>query len=86
MKNQQKVEFEQKASKCCGMDVHKKEIVATVEGEGITKETRSFPSTTRSLTVMKEWLLSLGITHVAILRQAIYPLLPPGKDTGRAAF
>jgi transposase len=86
MKNQKKVEFEQMASKCCGMDVHKKEIVATVEGEGITKETRSFPSTTRSLTALKEWLLSLGITHVAMESTGVYwkpvmNILEPGGFT-----
>ena len=42
MADQQTVEFKQMASRCCGLDVHKKEIVATVEGEGISKETRSF--------------------------------------------
>jgi transposase len=86
MKNQQKVEFEQMASKCCGMDVHKKEMVATLEGEGITKETRSFPSTTRSLTALKEWLLSLGITHVAmestgVYRKPVMNILEPGGFT-----
>ena len=39
MADQQTVGFKQMASRCCGLDVHKKEIVATVEG--ISKETRT---------------------------------------------
>ncbi|EJW89277.1 transposase IS116/IS110/IS902 family protein [gut metagenome] len=42
MAEKQTVEFEQLATKCCGLDVHKKEIVAIVEGEGLPKETRTF--------------------------------------------
>ena len=80
------VEFEQAASKCCGLDVHKKEIVATVEGEGIPKETRSFTTTTRSLTELKDWLLALGITHVAMESTGVYwkpvvNILEPGGFT-----
>ena len=60
------VEFEPFAERCCGLDVPKKEIVATVEGEGISRETKTFESTTRSLTELKEWLLELGVTHVAM--------------------
>ena len=54
------------------MDIHKKEIVATVEGEGIARETRNFNSTTRSLTELKEWLLELGVTHVAMESTGVY--------------
>ena len=36
----QNVEFEPYALRCCGLDIHKVEIVATVEGEGIVKETK----------------------------------------------
>lgn len=78
------VEFEQAASKYCGLDVRKKEIVATVEGEGFPKETRSFTSTTRSLTALKDWLLELGVTHVAMESTGIYwkpNILEPGGFT-----
>lgn len=86
MKAKPTVEFEQIVSKCCGLDVHKKEIVATVEGEGIPKETRSFTSTTRSLTELKDWLLDLGITHVAMESTGVYwkpvmNILEPGGFT-----
>ena len=36
----QNIEFEPYALRCCGLDIHKAEIVATVEGEGIVKETK----------------------------------------------
>ena len=51
---------------CCGIDVHKKIVVATIDGEGIKKETREFGTFTRSLTELKEWLLENGVTHVAM--------------------
>ena len=44
----------------------KVDIVATVEGEGIKRETQTFSSTMPSLTELKEWLLSLGVTHVTM--------------------
>ena len=80
------VAFDQIISKCCGLDVHKKEIVATVEGEGIPKETRSFSSVTKSLTELKEWLLELGVTHVAMESTGVYwkpvmNILEPGGFT-----
>ena len=66
------VEFEQVVSRCCGLDIHKKEIVATIKGDGIRKETRTYGSTTRSLTELKEWLLANGITHVAMESTGVY--------------
>ena len=82
----QAVEFESVVERCCGLDIHKVEIVATVDGEGISKETRSFTSTTRSLTELKEWLLSLGITHIAMESTGVYwkpvfNILEPGGFT-----
>ena len=70
--NNKNVEFEPFADRCCGLDVHKKEIVATVDGEGIKRETRTYKSTTRSLTELKEWLLELGVTHVAMESTGVY--------------
>lgn len=68
----QEVSFEEVVGRGCGLDVHKKEIVATVEGTDIPKETRTFQSTTRSLTELKEWLLALGVTHVAMESTGVY--------------
>lgn len=82
----QEVSFEEVVGRGCGLDVHKKEIVATVEGTDIPKETRTFQSTTRSLTELKEWLLALGITHVAMESTGVYwkpvmNILEPGGFT-----
>lgn len=68
----QEVTFEEVVARGCGLDVHKKEIVATVSGTSIESETRTFQSTTRSLTELKEWLLALGVTHVAMESTGVY--------------
>jgi transposase len=68
----QEVTFEEIVERGCGLDVHKKEIVAAVEGTGIPKETRTYKSTTRSLTELKEWLSELGITHIAMESTGVY--------------
>lgn len=87
MSNQkQEVSFSEVVSRGCGLDVHKKEIVATVSGTDIKKETRTFQSTTRSLTQLKEWLLELGVTHVAMESTGVYwkpvmNILEPGGFT-----
>ena len=85
-RKKQEVTFEQVVERGCGLDVHKKEIVATVSGTGIESETRTFQSTTRSLTELKEWLLSLGVTHIAMESTGVYwkpvmNILEPGGFT-----
>lgn len=59
------VPFEQVILRGCGIDVHKDMVVATISGEGLKTETRSYKTFSSSLTELKEWLLSSGITHVA---------------------
>lgn len=66
------ISFNQVVSKGCGIDVHKKVVAATIDGEGIKKETREFGTFTRSLTELKEWLLENGITHVAMESTGVY--------------
>lgn len=85
-KQKQEVTFEEVVERGCGLDVHKKEIVATVNGTGIEPETRTFQSTTRSLTELKEWLLAIGVTHVAMESTGVYwkpvmNILEPGGFT-----
>lgn len=85
-KQTQEISFEEVVGRGCGLDVHKKEIVATVSGTGIESETRTFQSTTRSLTELKEWLLALGVTHVAMESTGVYwkpvmNILEPGGFT-----
>lgn len=85
-KQTQEIAFEEVVARGCGLDVHKKEIVATVSGTDMAQETRTFQSTTRSLTELKEWLLALGVTHVAMESTGVYwkpvmNILEPGGFT-----
>ena len=66
------VTFEQIVQRGCGLDVHKQTVVATIDGEGLKQETREFGTTTRSLTELKEWLVSQCITHVAMESTGVY--------------
>lgn len=76
------VSFEQVISRGCGIDVHKKTAVATIDGAGLQRSTREFGTFTSSLTELKEWLLENGITHVAmestgVYRKPVYHVLEP---------
>lgn len=66
------VSFKQVVIRGCGIDVHQSLIVATISGEGLRTETRDFGATTRSLTELKDWLLTNGITHVAMESTGVY--------------
>lgn len=66
------IKFTQVVSRGCGMDIHKEVVVATVRGEGIRQETRSLNTFTSSLTELREWLKSLGVTHVAMESTGVY--------------
>ena len=51
--------------RCCGLDVHKKTVVAcaiTPEGQ----ETRTFSTMTRELLALADWLKERQVTHVAM--------------------
>ena len=57
-------------SRCAGLDVHKKSVVAAVRllaADGsLTTQVRSFGTSTSALLDLLAWLLSLEITHVAM--------------------
>ena len=56
---------------CCGLDVHKKSVVACV----ITpagKEIRTFGTITTALMALAEWLQAAGCTHVAMESTGVY--------------
>jgi transposase len=75
MENEQQkpvVEFEQIILKGCGLDVHEKTVVATIDGEGIRRETRTFDTFTSSLNELRSWLKQYGITHVAMESTGVY--------------
>lgn len=55
---------------CAGLDVHKKTVVAAIivpDGKnGLLKEVRTFGTMTADLLGLSDWLLSFGVTHVAM--------------------
>lgn len=68
----EQITFEQVIERGCGIDVHKKVLVATIKGKGIKEETRSYDSFTESIEKLKGWLKAKGITHVAMESTGVY--------------
>ena len=60
---------------CAGLDVHKETVVACarhmVNGP-VTREVRTFGTTTKDLLALSEWLVSQGCTHVAMEATGVY--------------
>jgi len=69
---QEKISFEQVVERGCGIDVHKKILVATIRGSGIQEETRTFDSFTASIETLRDWLKSNAVTHVAMESTGVY--------------
>jgi len=63
--------MEQVYGKCCGVDIHKKLIVACFR-QGRKQEIREFGATTRKLLEMTEWLTEGGCEKVAMESTASY--------------
>ena len=72
MDTKNEVVFEQVIERGCGIDVHKKVLVATIKGSGIKEETRSFDSFTSSIELMRDWLFENKITHIAMESTGVY--------------
>lgn len=66
------VMFDQVVSRGCGIDVHKQNIVATVRGDGIPEECKTFQSFTSDLQLCADWLKALNVTHVAMESTGVY--------------
>ena len=66
------IEFEQLIERGCGLDVHEKTVVATIDGQGIQKQTRTFDTFTSSLKALNAWLKEYGVTHVAMESTGVY--------------
>lgn len=64
--------------RCCGLDVHKKTVVACLIAPGSGsqanpgKEIRTFGTMTADLLALTDWLRSVGCTHVAMESTGIY--------------
>jgi transposase len=62
-------------SKCAGLDVHQKTVVACVRlavKRKVGHEVRTFGTTTSELLALSDWLASHGCTHVAMESTGIY--------------
>lgn len=66
------VDFEQIVERGCGIDVHKKEIVATIKGTNIKEQTKKFYSFTEDIELLRDWLKEHKITHVAMESTGVY--------------
>jgi transposase len=62
--------------RCCGLDVHKRTVVACVvvpgAGRQVRKEVRTFGTMTDSLLALADWLAEHGVTHVALESTGVY--------------
>jgi len=63
-------------TQCCGLDVHKKTVVAclitSTEGAEPLKEIRTFRTMTADLLAVADWLQQAGCTHVAMESTGVY--------------
>lgn len=58
-----------------GLDVHKETVVACVRlalGDKVTREVRTFKTTTTGLLLLLAWLTEMGCTHVAMEATGVY--------------
>ncbi len=72
MEKEEGIIFEQIIERGCGIDVHKKVIVATIRGEGIQEQTQSYSGFTESIETMRDWLKGNKITHIAMESTGVY--------------
>ena len=63
-------------ARCCGLDVHRKTVVACVllteEGGRVRKHVRTFGTMTPDLLALSDWLDSLGVTQIALESTGVY--------------
>jgi len=68
--------MEVRYERCCGIDVHKRSVVACVIVPGADrqphKETRTFGTMTAELQGLGAWLQACGVTHVAMESTGVY--------------
>jgi transposase len=69
--------------RCCGLDVHKRTVVACLLTSE-QRETRTFGTMTRDLLALADWLTAEGCTHVAMESTGVYwkPVYNLLEDTG----
>jgi transposase len=71
-----RVVWEAVLERCCGLDVHKKTVTACLLVGALDHQPReslrTFPTTTKGLLELRDWLEQDGCTHVAIESTGIY--------------
>src|SRR5215510_9381998 len=67
--------------RCCGLDVHKKTVVAccilSTKGRKLVKGTKTFRTMTTDLLALADWLQEKGCTYVAMESTGVST--PPGS-------
>ena len=62
--------------RCCGLDIHKRTVVACLVVPGPdgrpVKEIRTFGTMTDELLALSDWLAGAGCTHVAMESTGVY--------------
>jgi len=62
--------------RCCGLDVHQAVVVACLAiaqpGKKVSREIRSFPTTTAGLLELRDWLTAVDCTHVGMESTGVY--------------
>jgi transposase len=75
--------------RCCGLDVHKKSVVAciliTSEDATVQREIRTYGTMTADLLMLRDWLESLDVQHVAMESTGVFwhPIYNILEDEGR---
>jgi transposase len=63
-------------ARCCGLDVHKKSVIACVlitQPDGNTERyIRTFKTMTTDLVALSDWLSTLSVSHVALESTGVY--------------
>ena len=62
--------------RCCGLDIHKRTVVACVivpgSGRQARKEIRTFGTMIDDLLALADWLAAEGVTHVAMESTGVF--------------
>ena len=62
--------------RCCGLDVHKRTVVACVlitrPDGAVERQVRTFKTMTADLLALSDWLGGLGVSHVALESTGVY--------------
>lgn len=66
------IAFEQIIERGCGIDVHKKVLVATIRGIDLKEQTKSFDCFTENIESLSDWLKTNKVTHVAMESTGVY--------------